>query len=114
MRHIEEVLGDDLTVLRRLKSRFPIFHLSNIFLRDIQYGVAALLKEKGVRVGYADTATITQALISRLERARILIPMDGQTWTVMAEEFRTPQVQRPAAKPPAVAVPAATPQIAAT
>ena len=43
-------------VLQYLKSRFPMYHQSNFFFRDVQYGIQAMFREKGskVRSGVAE------------------------------------------------------------
>jgi hypothetical protein len=93
-----------------LKSRVPVFHLSNVFFRDIHYSVIAFAAEHGVRVGYTEAEDIAHRLIERLEKDRALLPIDKQSWSVNKEAFRKPNT-KPAgpAAPAKPAAPAAQP-----
>jgi len=107
MKHAPEVVDHRLEVLRFLKSKFPIYHRSNIFFRDIQYGVQLFLRRRGARVTYQAAESIARGLVAALEREGVLVPIDRQSWAVNYPEFRTPQAA-PQAKPaPAAAKPAA-------
>jgi hypothetical protein len=116
MKHLEFVLDNFTEVLKFLKSRFPMYHRSNFFFRDVQYGVQTMLEDRGVKVRYAEAEKIARALVEKLEREEIFQPIDRQTWAVHYPEFKTPPV-KPAAKPagtplasaPAQAVGAAQP-----
>ena len=108
MKKYDALVGTDMDFLRYLQTRFPMFHQSNFFFRDIQFGVADLLRAKGVRVRSDEAEKIARRYVERFEKARLFLPIDRQTWAVNMPEFRTPQVQ-PAPKPapkPAVTAPA--------
>ncbi len=101
MKPNEFVVEQYLEVLRYLKSRFPMYHLSNFFFRDVQYGIMAMLEERGVRVTYAEAERSARAFIDRLEREKIFVPVDRQTWVVRYPEFQTEPVRPAAAAKPA-------------
>jgi hypothetical protein len=103
MKPSQFVVEKYLEVLRYLKSRFPMYHLSNFFFRDVQYGIMAMLEERGVSVNYVEAEQSARALIERLEREKIFSPIDHQTWVVRYPDFRKEAV-RPAvpARPGAV------------
>ncbi len=105
--HILTHSGDFLPFLR---TRVPVFHLSNVFFRDIHYGVIAFAAEHRIRVGYTEAEDITRRLIERLEREKLLVPIDSQSWSVNKEEFRKPAVKpAPAAAPAKPAAPVSQP-----
>lgn len=101
---------DDREVLEFLKRRYPLYHLSNVFLRDVQFGIQAMLAEGGRRVGYREAERLARGLVGRLEREGVLRPIDRQTWVLHYEPFRKAPV-KPAAteKPAARTAPAAAP-----
>jgi hypothetical protein len=105
MNHLAYVLANDKEVLRYLKSRFPVFHLSNVFFRDIHYGIMEYLREHKMTVRYQDGEKIARAFIEKLEYQKILRPLDRLTWMVQYADFRTPPAKTAApvagAKPPA-------------
>ena len=102
--HILTHSGDFLPFLR---TRVPVFHLSNVFFRDIHYAVIAFAAEHRLRVGYTEAEEITHRLIERMEKDKLLQPIDRQTWSVHKEEFRKPSTRPAAAAAPAPAKPAA-------
>jgi len=113
MKHLEFVLENHTEVLKFLKSRFPMYHRSNFFFRDVQFGVQTMLEDRGIRVRYTEAEGIARALVEKLEREKIFLPIDRQTWAVQYPEFRTPVVKPPvAAKPAGTPVPVAAPATA--
>jgi hypothetical protein len=112
MKQLQFVVGNHIEVLNYLKSRFPLYHRSNVFFRDVQYGVRSMLEARGIGVSYPEAERIAQALIEKLEKEKILVRLDHQTWVLRYPDFSTPQV---AAKPaaPAGAKPAGSPSSAA-
>ena len=113
-RHLKKLAGymhqHEHDVLRYLKTQFPMFHLSNFFFRDIQYGIQRYLLGQGISVSYAGAEHLAKAFVESMERSGIMRQVDGQSWTVMFPEFRTPEVKRAAAKPASTAAqPATTP-----
>ena len=105
MKYQQHVTDQWREILSSLKSRFPVYHLSNIFLRDIQYGIQEYFAQRGARVTYAQAENLTRAFVDRLEREKIFIPIDAQTWVVHYPEFRKPVVKTAAPAKPAAAVP---------
>lgn len=105
MKENELVRQHSKEVLHFLKGRYPLFHLSNVFFRDLHYGVREYLETQGIKLGYAAGEGVARDFIKELEAEKILVPVDPQTWTLNYPEFRTPQVKapeapKPAAKPP--------------
>ena len=101
MNRVEFVLKNSRDVLDFLRTRFPVFHRSNLFLRDVQYGIQAMFVQKGVRVSYADAEEIAGAFVEKLEKDKILVPIDRQSWVVHYPDYRTP-VRKKAEAPAAV------------
>ncbi len=111
MSQYDEILGDGRGVLFLLHARFLLFHNSNVFLRDLQYGIREYLMAKGIHIDLNETEGLARALVKRLEESKFLRPMDEQTWTLLDPEFKrmtekvppgpTPKPQAPAAQAPA-------------
>ena len=110
MSRIQKHLGNDRELLAYLKTRFPVYHMSNIFFRDMQYGIHAYLHERGVHARYTETEAAARAFVERLEKQRILVPIDTQSWVVNFPDYKTPPSKPvPAAKPAPQARAAAAP-----
>jgi hypothetical protein len=90
MNHLAYVLANEKEVLRYLKSRFPVYHLSNVFFRDIHYGIMEYLREHKMTIRYPDGEKIARAFIEKLEHQKIFRPLDPLTWVVQYADFRTP------------------------
>ena len=107
MTHATAVLDRRTEVLAFLKSRFPLYHKSNVFFRDIQYGIRLFLERNGIRAGYPESETIAHAFVAALERDGILVGIDSQSWALNYPEFRTPVTKPPPSAKPAAPAPAA-------
>jgi hypothetical protein len=108
MKALEYVSDNEKETLEFLKSRYPLFHLSNVFFRDLQFGIQSMLAGRGTKVNARVAERVARAFTEKLERAGVLIPVDAQTWVLHYPAFRTPS-SKPAATakpaPPAAAQP---------
>jgi hypothetical protein len=106
MKEKDYILQHQKEILLYLKSRFPMYHLSNFFFRDVHYGIRMYLEEQGMKIGYTASEDIARSFVEQLEKAGIFTPIDRQSWVVKYPEFKTPPA-KPAAQPKQ-ASPAAT------
>ncbi len=89
--------------LKFLKSKFTLIHLSNLFFRDLHFGVMAYLDTNNVKLGYLESESLARSVASAFEQAKIFKKIDANTWVLNYPEFKlTP------AKPAAPARPAGT------
>ena len=108
MKQLTYILENYKDVLTFLRSKFPLYHQSNFFFRDVQYGIQSLLERKGMKTGYTDAEMIAREFVQKLEKERIFLPVDRQTWVVNYPEYRKPVVKPvPASAKPAGSAPAA-------
>lgn len=96
--------------LKFLKAKYHLYHLSNVFFRDIHYGVMAYLELNKIKFKYLEAEELTGKVIESLEEANILKKIDKLTWVLNYPEFKKPAVKpvapaKPAAKPAASAAP---------
>ena len=112
MKQLAYVLDNHKEVFSFLKTRFPLYHQSNFFFRDVQYGILTMLERKGMKVGYTDAEIIAQEFVQKLEREKIFLPIDRQTWVVNYPEYRKPVVRSAAARPAGPAAAALRPATA--
>lgn len=89
---LELIIQNHVDFLNFLKKKYPLFHLSNLFLRDIQYGVRFYLEDKGLQAGYFEAEDIAESVAKFLEEKKILKKMDRQTWLLLYPEFRAKKV----------------------
>jgi len=106
----QTITSNTTNYLKFLKSKFKIYHLSNIFFRDMHYGTMEYLSKKGIKISYLDAEEVTNEITKHLETNGVLKRMDKQTFLLNYPEFWLPrkEVAPPAPKP------AATPATQAT
>jgi hypothetical protein len=86
---LESVIGKEKEILTFMKRNgFPVFHKSNIFFRDIEYGIRSYfldtLKED---IGTRKTGEFAGDLIKDLEKRGMLKPFSEGTWILNMPEF---------------------------
>ncbi len=86
------IVGKEHEILTFLKGRgYPVFHRSNIFLRDIQYGVRDYYRDmfkKDVGTREADERALE--FIADLVARQLLIPCSPTLYTLNIPEFLNP------------------------
>jgi hypothetical protein len=105
MKALDHILSHSGEFLDFLRGRVPVFHLSNIFFRDIHYAIMAFAALHGLSLDYTRAEDVAGQVIEKLENDKVIVRIDRQTWVVHKEEFRTPNMKPAAA---ASAKPAAT------
>jgi hypothetical protein len=87
MNKSQYILGNQAEFLRFLRSRAPLYHLSNVFLRDLHFAVIEFLKVKNVRVRQTEGEQITREVAVQLEKRNILKKLNQNTWMLLYPEF---------------------------
>jgi hypothetical protein len=72
-----------------LRANYPIFHNSNLFLRDLQYGIFRFLEKKGYNLSLIDAKELAVELIRFLEEKGIFVPINNITWKLNFPDFVT-------------------------
>ena len=90
---MQNIVGRDTDLLDFMRSAgFPVFHLSNIFYRDFQYGVRDYYRAKeGIDVGTRKADEIAQSVVSDMEKRNILTPHSRNTWILNNERYLLPR-----------------------
>jgi hypothetical protein len=96
MNEVEAIVGNRTEFLNVLKAKFQLFHLSNIFFRDLQYGVMAYLQEHGTKMRNIDAERVARAVAEAFERQGIFKQVDHQSWVLVYPEFALPRVEKKA------------------
>jgi hypothetical protein len=105
-----KILTDNISdFMNHLKSRYSLFHLSNLFFRDIHYGIKSYLETRRVKVAYGEAERLAVLLIRELEKSSVLKPIKNGSWMLNYPEFRKPPVKPAAPAKPAAAGPNPTP-----
>jgi hypothetical protein len=97
---LTDIVETNESFLRFLKSRTHLYHQSNVFFRDFQYGVIAYGVTKGKKVSYGKAEELAKELVGALEHAGILCPIKPGSWMLHYAEFRKPSPKSEAASKP--------------
>ncbi|HEY7751612.1 MAG TPA: hypothetical protein VH917_04915, partial [Ignavibacteriaceae bacterium] len=76
-------------LLNYLRARFPVFHNSNFFLRDLQYGIRSFLEKKDITVTYEQADILAKEMAKQLESKQIFRKINDSSWTVFYPQFAT-------------------------
>ncbi|HED08356.1 MAG TPA: hypothetical protein ENI57_09600 [Ignavibacteria bacterium] len=76
-------------LLEFLKARYPLFHSSNFFFRDFQFGIQKYLEKKEIYISSYDASIIAKELGQFLEEEKIFQKINDRTWKVNDPSFQT-------------------------
>lgn len=75
--------------LNYLKAKQPLFHNSNLFVRDFEYGIKRFLEKKEYKITLPEAEKIASELGSYLVKQGVFIPVNHQAWKLNYPEFVT-------------------------
>jgi hypothetical protein len=75
--------------LNYLKAKFPVFHNSNFFFRDLHFGIKNYFEKKGTDLSYSFSEQLAKKYAEHLETENIFIKITDKAWKVDLPEFVT-------------------------
>jgi len=84
-----DLKNDNQIFLNYLKAKFPIFHNSNFFFRDFQYGLKGYLEKKAIQITWGDIEELSKLLCDYYVSKEIFIKISNQVWKLNYPEFAT-------------------------
>ena len=94
-KHLELLKLKEESFLAFLKAKFPMFHNSNFFYRDFQYGIKSFMEIKDIIISYAEADRLAQDLSKYLEDKSIFIRVNKTGWKVNYPAFTTTEAGDP-------------------
>jgi hypothetical protein len=88
---LELLKSENDKLLGFLKAKFPLFHNSNFFYRDLQYGIRSFLEKKEIKITYSQAGQLADSISNELVEKGILIKINNQSWKINYPEFATKQ-----------------------
>jgi hypothetical protein len=77
---VEMFVDKQKEFLSFLKTRFNVFHESNVFFRDLHYGVMAFLQINALPSRYSSSEELTKQVVAAYEEMNILVRIDDRSW----------------------------------
>lgn len=87
--HLGLIRQEEESLLGFLKAKYPMFHNSNFFYRDLQYGIRSFMEKKGIDISYAEAADLADAISKDYESKGIFVRMNKTGWKINYPEFTT-------------------------
>lgn len=81
------LINEERNVMNYLKSKYPIFHRSNVFFRDIQFGIKHYFESKEIKLRYTESEILADEFIKYLESKGILKSITNQIYLLNYPEF---------------------------
>ncbi|HTR82340.1 MAG TPA: hypothetical protein VMM58_11980 [Bacteroidota bacterium] len=81
------VINNQVEFLHFLKAKFPIYNSSNLFFRDLHYGIISFFEHKGMKIGYGEAESIAREIAQHFEKQNILKKVNQQGWVLQYPEF---------------------------
>lgn len=98
MKEIDFVVQHKAQFLGYFRSKFPIFHNSNVFYRDLRYALKYFLISGSFRLSDAELEDVLVALIKVLVSDGTLKSISSGVWCLNYPEFRTAKPGKPSLK----------------
>lgn len=82
MNRFNQLMAEKEIFLKYMKEKYKIFNNSNIFLRDIQYGIKSFFEKKDIKMTYPEAENLMKELTESMEAAGELTKLSSNTWKV--------------------------------
>ncbi len=80
--HYDYLIKNEEVFLNFLREKYPVVNKSNLFLRDLEYGIKHFFELKGEKMDYEKISKVAKNLISKLEKENKLELVFKNTWKV--------------------------------
>ena len=87
MKETLTITNNHFEFLHFLKAKYPLYHLSNIFFRDLHYGVIEFLGMKNQKLKYTIAENVAKEVAHFFEKKNIFKKIDHQSWVLLYPEF---------------------------
>ena len=84
-----ELKKENHIFLNYLKAKFPVFHNSNFFDKDLQYGIIGFLENKGTNISFEQAEKLAILLSDFYVNQGIFIKISANTWRLNYPDFVT-------------------------
>jgi hypothetical protein len=85
----ESLKNEDQIFLNYLRAKFPLFHNSNFFHKDFEYGIIGFLEKKGTKINYKQAEELSKLLSDYYVSRGIFVKTSSQGWKLNYPEFTT-------------------------
>ena len=87
------IIGNMVEFLHFMRAHAPMYHLSNIFLRDLHFAVMGFLKKKNVRAGQTEAEAVAKEVAVHMEKKNMLKKLNATTWMLNYPDYGLKKVE---------------------
>jgi hypothetical protein len=87
--NLQLLKNNEEELLNYLKAKFPVFHNSNFFFRDFQYGIRSFLEKKEIKASYQMAEKLAEEMAKYFEDKNLFVKINHQAWKINKQEFVT-------------------------
>ena len=83
--------------LNYMKSRYPLYHLSNVFVQDMMYAIMGYFQDRGRKLSFARAEYLAREFASFLEGRGVFKRIEDRyspTWVLNYPKFKKEPVKR--------------------
>jgi len=84
-----DLKNENQIFLNYLKAKFPVFHNSNFFDKDFQYGILGFLEKKDITITLEEAEDLAMLLSEFYVNQGIFIKISNNTWKLNYPDFVT-------------------------
>jgi hypothetical protein len=84
-----DLKNENQIFLSYLKAKFPLFHNSNFFSKDFQYGLKSFLEKKSIHLTENNLISLSDQFSNYYETQGIFIKTSTQGWKLNYPDFVT-------------------------
>lgn len=98
MKETDFILKNKSQFLEYFRSKFPTFHNSNVFYRDLRYAAKYFLLSGGYKLSDVELEGVLAALVKVMVSDGIFRKVSDGAWTLNYPEFHTAKPGKPVLK----------------
>ncbi len=81
------IIGNQVEFMNFMRTRAQLFHLSNVFFRDLHFAVMEFLKKKKISVAQTEAETVAREIATHFEKKNIFKKLNMQTWMLNYPDY---------------------------
>ncbi len=81
------IIGNQVEFMNFMRTRAQLFHLSNVFFRDLHFAVMEFLKKKKISVAQTEAEIVAREIATHFEKKNIFKKLNMQTWMLNYPDY---------------------------
>lgn len=92
---VSSLINNKEEFIQYLNVKFPFFHNSNFFHRDLQFGIRGYFEKKGILLSYSDSEKLARLFAEKLIEEEIFMKISDNSFKVNSLNYITKESGSP-------------------